>query len=346
MKSLNPKEISTDVSSNATPAAASAPLAGALPDREAVMRALSRVLEASEFRASQQLSAFLTFSVGRTLEGRGHTLKAYTIATEVLRRRSDFDPTIDPIVRVEATRLRRALERFYGNEGAGESVRIVLPRGGYAVTFACDENASPAQAAPAPAEPAPRRRSIGTAFSARLRLRPLDERSPMLWAPIGAAVFGLSFWISSAADPLRHAPRTASPQAALVAVSAPAFTAHAPIPTVVEAETAALEPLAENMRDALVGVPGLKVRARGPGAAAEAGDGIVLSLRRAAGEAPRIAARLVCGHDGVILWTASFPSEERAEVIARDVAEVVADRDASRNVRECASSARAAARHQ
>lgn len=306
------------------------------------MRALARVLASSEFRASQQLSAFLTFSVGRTLDGRGDTLKAYTIATEVLRRRDDFDPTIDPIVRVEATRLRRALERFYGGEGAAETLRIILPRGGYAVAFSGSESAAPAPAAAAPAAAAPRRRSPLADLSARLRARRLDERSPMLWAPIGAAVFGLSFWISSAADPLRHAPDQAT---ALVAVSAQVSAPSAPIPTMVEAETPALEPLAENMRDALVGVAGLKVRARGPAGAGDAGDGIVLSLRRTTGEAPRTVARIICAQDGVILWTASFPQEERADVIARDIAEVVGEQDASRTVRECASSARAAIRN-
>src|SRR6185295_18724658 len=38
---------------------------------------------------------------------------------------------IDPIVRVEATRLRRAIGRYYAGPGASDPVTIELPRGGY-----------------------------------------------------------------------------------------------------------------------------------------------------------------------------------------------------------------------
>ena len=65
-----------------------------------------RVLGSEEFRASPNLTAFLRFIVERTLEGREDTIKAYTVATEVLGRPESFDPQVDPIVRVEATRLQ------------------------------------------------------------------------------------------------------------------------------------------------------------------------------------------------------------------------------------------------
>lgn len=62
-------------------------------------------------------------------------LKAYTVATEVLGRNADFDPQTDPIVRVEATRLRRALDRYYLAEGRDDPVRITMPRGGYSIVI-------------------------------------------------------------------------------------------------------------------------------------------------------------------------------------------------------------------
>ncbi|MFM8608477.1 MAG: tetratricopeptide repeat protein [Hyphomicrobiales bacterium] len=101
--------------------------------RDKVMAALRRVLLSAEFKSAPQLAAFLTFSVSRTLEGRGALLKAYTVATEVLGRHADFDPQTDPIVRVEATRLRRALDRYYLAEGRDDPVRITMPRGGYSI---------------------------------------------------------------------------------------------------------------------------------------------------------------------------------------------------------------------
>ena len=92
----------------------------ACPDPEAVQKALMQILASDEFRSSPRLTAFLTFCVGRSVEGKADTLKAYTIATQVFMRPDHFDPQADPIVRVEATRLRRAMQRYYGQEGASD----------------------------------------------------------------------------------------------------------------------------------------------------------------------------------------------------------------------------------
>ena len=54
--------------------------------------------------------AFLSFIVEETLAGRSSQLKGYTIAVAVYGRPERFDPQVDPIVRVEAGRLRRALD--------------------------------------------------------------------------------------------------------------------------------------------------------------------------------------------------------------------------------------------
>lgn len=99
------------------------------------------------FATSPQLSAFLLFIVEAVLRGKGERLKGYTIGVEVLRRDPNFDPQIDPIVRVEATRLRRAIERYYSGPGANDPVVIDLPRGGYVPRIS-----SRAQAAAPPVE--------------------------------------------------------------------------------------------------------------------------------------------------------------------------------------------------
>ncbi|WP_428032686.1 tetratricopeptide repeat protein [Ancylobacter sp.] len=94
-----------------------------------------RVLDSDELRSSPQLSNILRFVVEATLEGRRDAIKGYTIAVEALGRDPSFDPQADPIVRVEATRLRRALERYYAGAGAGESIEIAIPRGSYVPQF-------------------------------------------------------------------------------------------------------------------------------------------------------------------------------------------------------------------
>jgi len=73
--------------------------------------------------------------VEETLSGRGHTLKGYTIATQVFGRGKDFDPILDPIVRIEMGKLRRALERFYLRTGGQNPLRIEIPKGTNVPTF-------------------------------------------------------------------------------------------------------------------------------------------------------------------------------------------------------------------
>src|SRR5213596_640402 len=76
---------------------------------------------------SPQLAAFVRFVVEATLRGEGGRIKGYTIAVEALGRGEDFDPQTDPIVRVEAGRLRRALQQYYAGLGATDSVAVDLP---------------------------------------------------------------------------------------------------------------------------------------------------------------------------------------------------------------------------
>lgn len=106
-----------------------------MPTPDQVRAALDSIVSSDVLRSSPQLVAFLRFIVEEVLSGKGDRIKSYTIGVEVLRRPEDFDPQIDPIVRVEATRLRRALERYYTGPGIADDVTIVLQRGSYIPTF-------------------------------------------------------------------------------------------------------------------------------------------------------------------------------------------------------------------
>ena len=105
------------------------------PSQVAVMRALRRVLDSSVFRSAPRSRDLLAFVVAETLAGRGHRLKERTVARGGLGRSPGFDGRSDPSVRVQAGRVRAALERYYATEGADESIRIGLPRGSYVATF-------------------------------------------------------------------------------------------------------------------------------------------------------------------------------------------------------------------
>ena len=107
------------------------------PAAAVVRQELERVLASPDFIASDRLKGFLRFVVEEALAGRSDRLQAYSIALAVLGRDASFDPQTDPVVRMEAGRLRRRLERYYLGAGRSDPVRIDIPKGGYAPTFSC-----------------------------------------------------------------------------------------------------------------------------------------------------------------------------------------------------------------
>jgi len=105
------------------------------PELEDCRAALARVLASQLFQASPKLAAFLRFVVEAALSGQSDRIKGYTIGTEALGRGQNFDPQVDPIVRVEAGRLRRTLDAYYAGTGSDDPVVIALPVGSYVPTF-------------------------------------------------------------------------------------------------------------------------------------------------------------------------------------------------------------------
>src|ERR1043165_9450029 len=115
-----------------------------------VLRALDGVLASEMFRGSAKLVAFLRYVVEATLRGEQDRIKGYTIGVEALGREEDFDPQIDPIVRVEATRLRRTLDRYYAGPGANDRIVFELSRGSYVPVIRARDIEEPAPASEAP----------------------------------------------------------------------------------------------------------------------------------------------------------------------------------------------------
>jgi TolB-like protein/Flp pilus assembly protein TadD len=81
------------------------------------------------------MQRFLRYVVEHALGSAGKPLREYAIGVDVFDRDGGFDPRIDPIVRVEARRLRKKLDDYYRGEGADDALRIELPKGGYAVAL-------------------------------------------------------------------------------------------------------------------------------------------------------------------------------------------------------------------
>jgi hypothetical protein len=105
------------------------------PSAEEIRAAVKHIVGSPGFRRSPQLVSFLRFVVESTLAGKAASIKSYSIGIEALGRRDDFDPNVDPIVRVEAGRLRRALVGYFAGAGAGRPIVIEIPLGHYVPAF-------------------------------------------------------------------------------------------------------------------------------------------------------------------------------------------------------------------
>jgi serine/threonine-protein kinase len=111
---------------------------------------LDRVLASGTFRRVDRLKRFLSFIVTETIAGRGDQLKEYVIGVQVFDKDSSFDPRADPIVRVQARRLRARLVRYHREEGGSDALLIEMPKGGYTPVFKSREGLGTGRRSTAP----------------------------------------------------------------------------------------------------------------------------------------------------------------------------------------------------
>ena len=81
--------------------------------QKAIREQLNRILKSGPFLQSQRRQRFLEYVVNETLAGRGERLKGYNVAREVFDRSEAFEPNVDPLVSIEAGRLRDKLREYY-----------------------------------------------------------------------------------------------------------------------------------------------------------------------------------------------------------------------------------------
>jgi tetratricopeptide (TPR) repeat protein len=126
------------------------------PDDDAVADELERLASSNCFRKAERCLRLLRHLTNVTLEGRSGELKEYALGVTVLERPESFDPRIDPMVRLEARRLRLKLAEYYQEEGLTDRVVINLPKGAYVPKFrfrSVPEVPAPGIMDPAPAPP-------------------------------------------------------------------------------------------------------------------------------------------------------------------------------------------------
>lgn len=112
------------------------------PALHEVRAQLARIIESPDFPASERNRRFLQLVVENTLAGK--KTPGHEVAVGILGRSESFCAKKDPIVRVEAAKLRRDLETYYLKSGRHDPVFIAMPKGRYFVT--CSYNNSSQQA--------------------------------------------------------------------------------------------------------------------------------------------------------------------------------------------------------
>ena len=263
---------------------------------QAALQELEAVVASPGFIGAGRLSPFLRFVVERALAG--EPVKEAVIGVEVFGRPPDYDPRVDPIVRVEARRLRARLADYYEGPGAGDPVVIQLPKGAYVPVFVAKESPD----APEPAELAGTLRSSGLTIGWRA-------------AALGIALAALAaiLFFVRGRTPVPHP---------VVAV----------LPFVNMSEDRAYDDfsdgLTEELIDRLAKVEGLRVVARTSvfqfkGRAQDVGEigrklnatAVLEGSVRRSGDRLRIAAQLIDVSDGLHLWSETY-ERRMSEVFA------------------------------
>jgi hypothetical protein len=110
---------------------------------------VQHIVASNTFRSAPTLQLLLRFLAAKALEEHPEEIKEYTIGVEALGRRQDFDPKIDPIVRVQVYRLRQKLKEYYDFEGSQDSVLVEIPKGHYLPRFEVLTSLPPLRPGPA-----------------------------------------------------------------------------------------------------------------------------------------------------------------------------------------------------
>ena len=96
---------------------------------------VERIVASPTFVKSSRLCSFLIYICELSLQERSDEINELNIGKTVFGRSSNYDPSVDGIVRSHASRLRQRLEQYFNDEGANETIRLLIPRGGYIPVF-------------------------------------------------------------------------------------------------------------------------------------------------------------------------------------------------------------------
>lgn len=292
------------------------------PGPDDVRAQLERIVSSPEFHGGGRGAALLHYVVEEALACRGERIKGYSIAIEVFKRDESFTQD-DPVVRMEAARLRRALERYYLVAGQNDPLRIEVPKGGYGPTFRWND--------PVPVEPDQRALTDDSTPPATQRYRALLVAG---FVAVAAAT-ALAYWTIDRPGGFSsiHSGSVSVPDGPTLVI--------APFANLGEGPNAELytEGLTEELLTALPRFKEIKVFGRETSKSLppevdvseirnKLGARFLLAGGvRASGSRIRVTARLLDTSDGSILWSADYDNDLRSRdlfAIQSDVASKVA----------------------
>ena len=171
------------------------------------MAQLERILKSPALATSPSLCRFLRYIVEETLAGHSGSIKEYSLGVNVFGRGDDFNPRLDPIVRVQARNLRSRIARYYAGEGAADPVVVELPKGAYVPLFHVVEK--PAPLTPVSEEAIEPPAAAPTPASNPESERASWQRPALIVAAALVVLLAIVVWVlarTHAASTLAHAP--------------------------------------------------------------------------------------------------------------------------------------------
>lgn len=267
------------------------------PSQPEIEAELERILRSRGFAAAERLSRLLRFTVEQAMAGGGNRLKEYHLGVALFERPDDFDPRIDPIVRVEVSRLRARLKEYYEGEGREDPIFIEYPRRSYAPVFRQPNREEAAEASVTVESPA--------------AATPGGRRRPVIWWWVGAGVAALAV-VALVIWGLRRSPPMANEDPSVAVLP---FVDLSPG----HDQEYLSDGLTEEIINALSKVAGLRVVARTStfafkGRAADVREiasrlnvsAVIEGSLRKDGDRLRVTAQLINGPDGYHLWSETY----------------------------------------
>lgn len=149
------------------------------PTCDLLRRALATIVASETFARSERLRSFLSYIVENEISGKATQLKGYCIGIDVFGRSHGFDAGADPLVRVQAGKLRKLLEQYYEKEGASDIVRIRVPLGSYVPEYSLVSKEPETEKDVVADKPANAPSPVRQARSARRSWLPAPASSPL-----------------------------------------------------------------------------------------------------------------------------------------------------------------------